>query len=128
MPNSKDLIRAAMAVQGITQEELAKKMGYKYRSGISNIICGNDDVMVNTLVRIMKELDCDVVIYDRKREGILGIVTPFKPKKRKRVKRKLPVETKSEEEIKEEIKEEAKVETKVEIPVYEYGKRNGIRK
>lgn len=44
---------------GLTQEELAKRLGYKDKSAINKIELNKNDINQNKLVRFAKALECD---------------------------------------------------------------------
>lgn len=71
---AKDIIKTAIAVRGTTQEELAKKLGYSYQSGITNIV-NRKDIRVSNLTKLLNAMDYEVVVKDRRTGKVLGEVT-----------------------------------------------------
>ena len=55
-------IKSARIAEGITQKELAEKMGLKSPQAITMIESGNRNLSISILYRIAKELNCDVNI------------------------------------------------------------------
>lgn len=62
---SKEFLRKGMRVRGITQEDLAKKLGYKGQTGVSNLLNTNKTLTVANLVWVMDELGYDLYAIDR---------------------------------------------------------------
>lgn len=118
----KELLKRAMKIRGITQEELAKKVGYSQQSAINSILNVRPNTRTDILVRLLNAMDYDLVIVDRTRGGILGKVEipdrglqmKNKPKKKEAV---------TEAVTEEVVKEPVKAEKKYSPPVYEYGKK-----
>lgn len=71
--NAKEVVRAAIMQREISQEELAKKLGYKHQSGISNAL-GSPYMRVATLQKILESLGYDIVVVDRGTGEILGAI------------------------------------------------------
>ena len=53
---------------GLTQEELAQRLGYKNKASIGKIENGNSEVLVSMALRIARELNVDIMLLLRKDE------------------------------------------------------------
>lgn len=66
--NSKDTVKAIMKLRGHNNRTLAKKLGYVTQNGdvlptgIANRLSGAQEMRVDTLVKFLNELDCELVI------------------------------------------------------------------
>ena len=107
-----ELIRKGMRERGMSQETLAKKLGFKYQSGITNRLNSTTSMRVDGFVRMCEAMGYEVIIRDKENMKVLGRVTRDPgavPKNKGKVVEKKP----------EEVVEQPKIE----IPVYEYKKR-----
>lgn len=59
---SKEVIKAAMAVDNLTQMGLAEKMGYTTQSYVGNPLSRKSDMKVETFVKMVKAMGYDVVV------------------------------------------------------------------
>lgn len=60
--NGKKTVVEIMKVRGFTNELLSKKLGYKTTSGVSERLRGVQDMRVDTLVKFLEQMDCELVI------------------------------------------------------------------
>jgi hypothetical protein len=60
--NSKEIVRAIMKLRGHTYDSLATKLGFKKPSGVSERLRGTTEMRVDTLVKFLSEMDCELVI------------------------------------------------------------------
>jgi transcriptional regulator with XRE-family HTH domain len=60
--NSKMIVREIMKLRGHTYETLAKKLGLAKPSGVSERLRGTTEMRVDTLVKLLSEMDCQLVI------------------------------------------------------------------
>ena len=58
-----EIVRFYRLRKGITQDELAKEIGYSDKAAISKIERGVNDANYSTIVKIAKALDVDPVIF-----------------------------------------------------------------
>lgn len=75
--NSKQIVAEVMDMRGWSQTKFAEKLGYATVTGVANRL--NDksikDMNVNTLVKFLSIMDCDVVVRSRtkdKKEWIIS--------------------------------------------------------
>ena len=68
----KDIIREIMANKGISQSELARDMGYAAQSGIGNMLNGRNSMRVDTFVRLMERLGCEVRVESEGKSWKVG--------------------------------------------------------
>lgn len=60
--NGKKTIVEIMRVKGYSSKLLAEKMGYNTVSGVTERLRGAQDMRVDTLVKFLEQLDCELVI------------------------------------------------------------------
>ena len=60
--NSKQIVREVMKLRGHTYESLASKLGFTKPSGVSERLRGSAEMRVDTLVKMLSEMDCELVI------------------------------------------------------------------
>ena len=65
---SNEVVRAVMSADGITQMELAKKLGYKTQSGVGNALNRENGMRVDVFVKMMNAMGYDVVVRRGKEE------------------------------------------------------------
>lgn len=65
---SNEVVRAAMESGGITQAELAAKVGYKTQSGIGNALSRENGMRMDVFVKMMNAMGYDVVVRRGKDE------------------------------------------------------------
>ena len=65
---SNEVVRAVMSADGITQMELANKLGYKTQSGVGNALNRENGMRVDVFVKMMKAMGYDVVVRRGKDE------------------------------------------------------------
>lgn len=65
------VIRDIMSAAGITQTDLAKKMGYKTQSGISNALSRENGIRTDVFVKMANALGYEVVIRRGKEEWVV---------------------------------------------------------
>ena len=65
---SNEVVRAVMSADGITQMELANKLGYKTQSGVGNALNRENGMRVDVFVRMMKAMGYDVIVRRGKDE------------------------------------------------------------
>ena len=63
--NSKNILKAVMKHRGHTHESLATKLGFKSSSGVSERLRGTADMRVDTLVKFLEAMDCELVIRSK---------------------------------------------------------------
>lgn len=98
--NAKEFIRKGMKAKGITQEDLAKRMGYASQSAVSGLLNRYKSMRVNNFVEVMNHLGYEVYVFDKETGARVGKVTD---KFEKNAVKEKPVEKK-------------------EIPVFQYGR------
>lgn len=65
---SNEAVRAVMSADGITQMELANKLGYKTQSGVGNALSRENGMRVDVFVKMMNAMGYDVVVRRGKDE------------------------------------------------------------
>ena len=65
---SNDVVRSVMSADGITQMELANKLGYKTQSGVGNALSRENGMRVDVFVKMMNAMGYDVVVRRGKDE------------------------------------------------------------
>lgn len=65
---SNEVVRTVMSADGITQMELAKKLGYKTQSGVGNALNRENGMRVDVFVKMMNAMGYDVVVRRGKEE------------------------------------------------------------
>lgn len=65
---SNEAIRAVMSTDGITQANLAAKLGYKTQSGVGNALSRENGMRVDVFVKMMNAMGYDVVVRRGKDE------------------------------------------------------------
>lgn len=63
--NEKEILKVVMKERKVTQEQLAKKLGYAAQAGVGRLLSRDGSLRVDTLVKLLSALDYDVVIRDR---------------------------------------------------------------
>ena len=69
--NAKSTVKEIMRVRGHNYRTLAKKLGYITQNGdvlptgVSNRLSGAQEMRVDTLVKFLAELDCELVIKSK---------------------------------------------------------------
>lgn len=63
--NEKEILKVVMKMRKVTQEQLAKNMGYTGQGAIGRLLARGTGMRVDNLVRTLNELDCDLVVRDR---------------------------------------------------------------
>lgn len=65
---SNEVVRSVMSADGITQMELANKLGYKTQSGVGNALSRENGMRVDVFVKMMNAMGYDVVVRRGKDE------------------------------------------------------------
>lgn len=65
---SNEAVRAVMTTDGITQANLAAKLGYKTQSGVGNALSRENGMRVDVFVKMMNAMGYDVVVRRGKDE------------------------------------------------------------
>lgn len=65
---SNEVVRAVMSADGITQMELANKLGYKTQSGVGNALSRENGMRMDVFVKMMNAMGYDVVVRRGKDE------------------------------------------------------------
>lgn len=65
---SNEAIRAVMSSDGITQANLAAKLGYKTQSGVGNALSRENGMRVDVFVKMMNAMGYDVIVRRGKDE------------------------------------------------------------
>jgi len=63
--NVQDLIKTILGVRGYTQAYFAEKLGYSTTSGVAEKLRRKEGMRVNTFLKFVDALECDVVIKSR---------------------------------------------------------------
>lgn len=59
---SKSIVADIMKMRGFTNVALADKLGYPTASGVSERLRGKQDMRVDTLVKFLEAMDCELII------------------------------------------------------------------
>lgn len=65
---SNEAVRAVMSADGITQMELANKLGYRTQSGVGNALSRENGMRVDVFVKMMNAMGYDVIVRRGKDE------------------------------------------------------------
>ena len=65
---SNEVVRSVMTADGITQMELANKLGYKTQSGVGNALSRENGMRVDVFIKMMNAMGYDVVVRRGKDE------------------------------------------------------------
>ena len=65
---SNEVVRAAMAADGISQTNLAAKLGYKHQSSVGNAVNRENGMRVDVFVKMMNAMGYDVIVRRGKEE------------------------------------------------------------
>ena len=68
---SSDIVRAKMKDAGITQKELADKLGYKTQSCIGDALARKNGVRIDVFVKMMNALGYEVIVRRGKDEEVV---------------------------------------------------------
>ena len=68
---SNEVVRTVMSADGITQMELANKLGYKTQSGVGNALSRENGMRVDVFVKMMNAMGYDVIVRRGKDETIV---------------------------------------------------------
>ena len=80
--NSKETVKEIMKVRGHNLRTLAKKLGYVSQegdvlpTGVANRLSGAQEMRVDTLLKFLKALDCELIIKSNtadKQEWIISL-------------------------------------------------------
>ena len=69
---SNEAVRAVMATDGITQANLAAKMGYKTQSGVGNALSRENGMRVDVFVKMARAMGYDVIVRRGKEEMVVS--------------------------------------------------------
>lgn len=72
---AKDVIKQAMKIRGYSNDLLAKKLGYAHASGVSQRLRAEQDMRMDLFVKFMEELNCDVIVQSRTKDGLAWNLT-----------------------------------------------------
>lgn len=61
----KKIIRTIMLIRGLTNETLSKKCGYTTASGVSNVIGRENKMKIETLLKFLEAMDCELVVRSK---------------------------------------------------------------
>ena len=76
--NSKKIVRTIMKMRGHTYESLANKLGYEKPNRVSERLRNDGEMRVDTLVKFLAEMDCELVIKSKlqdKEEWVVSLDT-----------------------------------------------------
>lgn len=71
-----ETIREVIKAKGFTHSLLAEKLGYKYPSGVTTKLQRANGLRVDTLVKFLEAMDCELVIRSKttdKSEWVLKV-------------------------------------------------------
>ena len=79
--NSKDTVKAIMKLRGHSYRTLAEKLGYVAQNGdvlptgIANRLSGAQEMRVDTLVKLLEALDCELVIKSKTTDKLEWVIS-----------------------------------------------------
>lgn len=63
--NAKQIVSEVMKKRGFTNKALSEKLKYPTPSGVSERLRGKQDMRVDTLVKFLEAMDCEVIIKSK---------------------------------------------------------------
>ena len=66
--NEKEIIKTAMAADGITQKELAEALGWSSQQSVGNMLTRKNSMRLDNFVKMLNEMGYEVVV--RKKLGV----------------------------------------------------------
>lgn len=66
--NGKDIIKAAMAADGITQKELSDALGWGSQQAVGNMLARKNSMRLDNFIKMLSEMGYEVVV--RKKLGV----------------------------------------------------------
>lgn len=63
--NSKKIVREIMKLRGHTYESLANELGYEKPNRVSERLRGTTEMRVDTLVKLLSEMNCELIIKSK---------------------------------------------------------------
>lgn len=63
--NAKQIVSEVMKKRGFTNSALAEKLNYPTPSGVSERLRGKQDMRVDTLVKFLEAMDCEVIVKSK---------------------------------------------------------------
>lgn len=66
--NEKEIIKSAMAADGITQKELADALGWGSQQAVGNMLTRKNSMRLDNFVKMLNEMGYEVVV--RKKLGV----------------------------------------------------------
>lgn len=66
--NEKEIIKTAMAADGITQKELAEALGWNSQQSVGNMLTRKNSMRLDNFVKLLNEMGYEVVV--RKKLGV----------------------------------------------------------
>ena len=75
--NSKQVVSEVMATRGMSQKNLAEKLGYATTTGVANRLNGKStkDMNVATLVEFLMAMDCEVIVRSTLKDKSEWVIT-----------------------------------------------------
>lgn len=61
----KEIMKEIMKLRGFTNQTLAEKCGYTTASGVSTKLARSNGMRVDTLVKFLEAMDCELVIRSK---------------------------------------------------------------
>ena len=69
--NGKKAVVEIMKAKGYTSKLLAEKLGYTTVSGVTERLRGAQDMRVDTLVKFLEQMDCELIIRSRTEDKLV---------------------------------------------------------
>ena len=66
--NEKEIIKTAMAADGITQKELAEALGWSSQQSVGNMLSRKNSMRLDNFVKMLNEMGYEVLV--RKKLGV----------------------------------------------------------
>ena len=75
--NSKQIVAEVMNIRGMSQKNLAEKLGYATATGVANRLNGKTtkDMSVATLVEFLSAMDCEVIVRSNLKDKNEWVIT-----------------------------------------------------
>ena len=72
--NGKQIVANIMKMRGYTNAALASKLEYPTVSGVSERLRGKQDMRVDTLVKFLEAMDCEVVVKSKLSDKTVWVI------------------------------------------------------
>lgn len=74
-----DVVREVMTVNGVSQQTLSEKLGYKRQTNVSELLRGRS-MRVDSLLKMLDVMECELVVVSKKEHTIAGSAEKYTPR------------------------------------------------